>query len=138
MVIYQKVGDSHVRSDLVLRRAIHRTKLVMMTLKSLSAGIVNNLAGWIQSCATHNKPTMNIAPKAIFFLMFMFRRRTTGMGIPNMKMSPTQDSTPLVSPIVISGLAIQRPPSIVLSQKYCTGLHSNSVAKEMLTAHSKV
>lgn len=81
---------------------------------------------------------MKIAPNAIFFLVFMFKRRTTGIGIPNMKMSPTHDKTPLVSPMVISGLVIQLPPSIVLSQKYCTGLHSKSVAKDMLTAHRKV
>lgn len=68
--------------------------------------------------ATYNKPTMKIPDSAIFFLVFICRPMTTGIGMANMNMSPIQDKTPLVSPMVINGFAIQCPPLMVLFQKY--------------------
>lgn len=60
-----------------------------------------------------------------------------GIGMQRMIRSPTNDSTPFVMPIVMSAFGMQCP-GWVLSQKYDTGVHWNTLLINAAMAQQRV
>lgn len=78
----------------VPRRATHRMKLMQTT----------------------NRPSRKMAISMAFFLGLSRSLLSTGIGMMRMAISPTQERTPLVRPMVMRGFLTQAPPGWCLSQ----------------------